>query len=93
MIIKALRELEEDELTYDNDATYFDSGKESAEYSYQKSKQFSGLVGCIAELGMINTVDFRRGNVSPQTGILNQLKKAVAQAKAAGKRIKNFRND
>lgn len=93
LIIKALRRLEEDELTYDNDATYFDSDKESATYSYQKSKQFSGLIGCIAELGMINTVDFRRGNVSPQRGILNQLQKAVGQVKAAGKRIKNFRSD
>jgi hypothetical protein len=93
IIIKALRGLEEDELTYDNDATYFDSEKESANYSYQKSKQFSGLIGCIAELGMINTVDFRRGNVSPQAGIMNQLKKAVAQAKTAGKRVKNFRSD
>jgi len=87
MIIKALRGLEAEELTYDNDATYFDSEKESAGYSYQKRKQFSGLIGCIAELGMINTVDFRRGNVSPQTGVMNQLKKAVWQAKAAGKRI------
>lgn len=93
IVIKAMKELEEDELTYDNDATYFDSAKDSAGYSYQKSKQFSGLVGSIAELGMINTVDFRRGNVSPQDGIMNQLKKAAAQAKAAGKRIKNFRND
>ena len=93
IIIKALKELEEEELTYDNDATYFDSDKKSAEYSYQKSKQFSGLMGCIAELGMINTVDFRRGNVSPQRGIMNQLKKAVGQAKAAGKKIKRFRSD
>ena len=93
IIIKALKGLEEEELTYDNDATYFDSEKDSAEYSYQKSKQFSGLIGCIAELGMINTVDFRRGKVSPQTGIMNQLKKAVGQAKAAGKRIGRFRND
>jgi len=93
MVIKALRGLEEEELTYDNDATYFDSEKESAQYSYQKRKQFSGLTGCIAELGMINTVDFRRGNVSPQTGIMNQIRKAVGQAKAAGKRIKNFRSD
>jgi hypothetical protein len=93
MVIKALRQLEEEELTYDNDATYFDSDKKSAEYSYQKSKQFSGLIGCIAELGIINTVDFRRGNVSPITGIMNQLKKAVVQAKAAGKKIKNFRSD
>jgi hypothetical protein len=93
IVIKALKELEEEELTYDNDATYFDSEKESARYSYQKQKQFSGLVGCIAELGMINTVDFRRGNISPQAGIMNQLKKAGAQAKAAGKRIRNFRSD
>ncbi len=93
LVIKALRGLEEEELTYDNDAAYFDSDKESAEYSYQKRKQFSGLTGCIAELGMINTVDFRRENVSPQSGIMNQLKKAMGQAKAAGKRIKNFRSD
>ncbi len=93
MIIKALKELEEKELTYDNDATYFDSKKESANYSYQKKKQFSGLIGSFEELGMINTVDFRRGNVSPQTGILNQLKKASAQAEAAGKNIESFRSD
>lgn len=93
MVIKALRGLEENELTYDNDATYFDSDKKSAEYSYQKRKQFSGLIGCIAELGMINTVDFRRGNVSPLNGIMNQLKKSVAQAKAADKKIRIFRSD
>ncbi len=93
MIIKALKSLEKEELTYDNDATYFDSKKESAQYSYQKRKQFSGLIGSFEELGMINTVDFRRGNVSPQTGIMNQLKKATAQAKAAGKRLGVFRSD
>ena len=93
IIIKALKGLEEEELTYDNDATYFDSKKESAEYSYQKRRQFSGLVGSIAELGMVNTVDFRRGNISPQTGVMNQIRKAVGQAKASGKRIKHFRSD
>ena len=45
-------------MTYDNDATYFDNDKRSAEYSYQKSKQFSGLTGCIAELGMNQYVRF-----------------------------------
>lgn len=93
MIVRALKELDEEKLTYDNDATYFDSEKKSAEYSYQKSRQFSGLIGIIVELGMINTVDFRRGNVSPQTGVMNQLKKAIAQAKAAGKKIGVFRSD
>lgn len=91
--IKMMRKSEEEEFTYDNDATYFDSEKESAAYSYKKSKQFSGLIGCIAELGTINTADFRPGNVSPSTGILNQLRKANWQAKQAGKRIGRFRSD
>ena len=93
LVIKALRKIEADELTYDNDATYIDSEKDSAEYSYQKEKQFSALVGMIAECGVINTVDFRPGNVSPSTGILNQLRKACRQARQAGKRIKRFRSD
>ena len=93
MMIKMMKKSEEEEFTYDNDATYFDSEKESAAYSYKKSKQFSGLIGSIAELGVINTMDFRPGNVSPSTGILNQLRKADSQAKQAGKRIGQFRSD
>ncbi len=93
LIVKAMREAKEEEFTYDNDATYINSEKRSARYSYQGNKQFSGLIGCIAELGLINTVEYRRGNESPQTGILNQLRKAVKQAMAAGKRIKTFRSD
>jgi hypothetical protein len=53
----------------------------------------SGLLGSIAEIGMINTVDYRRGNESPQWGILNQLRKACAQARRAGKRVSRFRSD
>lgn len=93
IMIKAMKKTEIKEFTYDNDATYFDSEKKSAAYSYQKKKQFSGLLGFIAELGLCNTVDFRRGNISPQTGILNQLRKTVKQAKTAGKKIKRFRSD
>lgn len=93
MVVKALRESGVEELTYDNDATYFDSEKKSAAYSYQKRRQFSGLLGCIAELGLINTVDYRPGNKSPQSGILNQLRKACGQAEKAGKRIVRFRSD
>jgi hypothetical protein len=92
-VIKAMRDSEVEEFTYDGDATYFDSQKESATYSYQKEKQYSGMLGFIAELGICNTVDFRPGHVSPQTGVLNQLRKAVAQAKAAGKRIARARFD
>ena len=46
-----------------------------------------------SEIGLIDTVDFRRGEISPTTGIYNQLRKAVRQARAAGKRIKRFRSD
>ena len=93
MVIKAMREAKEEEFTYDNDATFIDSDKRSAAYSYQGIRQFSGLIGCVAELGMLNTVDFRPGNMSPQRGILNQLRKAVGQAEKAGKRIARFRSD
>ena len=93
MVIKAMREAKEEEFTYNNDATYIDSNKESTRYSYKGLKQFSGLMGCLAELGLINTVEYRRGNKSPQTGILNQLRKTAQQAKVAGKRIAKFRSD
>lgn len=92
-VIKTMKGAGLSEFTYDGDATYFDSGKDSAAYSYQMKKQYSGMLGFIAELGICNTMDFRPGNVSPQTGVLNQLRKAVGQAKAAGKRISRARFD
>jgi len=93
LAIKVMVESELEEFTYDNDATYFDSEKDCAEYSYQKSLQFSGLLGFIPELGICNTAEFRKGNISPSTGILNQLRKAEHQAQKAGKRIRRFRSD
>lgn len=93
MVVEAMRRSEVEEFTYDNDATYIDSGKDSAAYSYKGRKQFSGLLGFIPEMGVINTVDYRPGNKSPQTGILNQLRKACRQAERAGKRIARFRSD
>ncbi len=93
MIKKVVRKSKIKEFTYDNDAMYIDSNKQSASYSYQKIKQYSGMMGCIVELGVINTMDYRTGNVSPAFGIINQLRKANRQVKEAGKRIKRFRCD
>jgi len=93
LAVKAMRQVECSGLTYDNDATYINSEKDSAKYSYQKEKQFSALVGMIAETKMINTIDYRTGNISPAKGILNQLRKACRQAKKAGQWIKRFRSD
>jgi hypothetical protein len=91
--IQTMRASDLSEFTYDGDATYSDSEKDSAMYSYQMRKQYSGMLGFIVELGICNTMDFRPGNVSPQTGVLNQLRKAVKQAKEAGKRISRVRFD
>ncbi len=52
LVIKAMKQAEEKEFTYDNDATYMDSNKECAQWSYQGSRQMSGLLGYIAELGV-----------------------------------------
>ena len=93
LVVKAMKQSGEKEFTFDSDATYMDSGKRSAEYSYQGRRQMSGLLGSIAEVGMINTVDYRRGNASPQVGILNHLRKACSQAQRVGKRISRFRSD
>jgi len=82
------------ELTYDNDATYFNSNKNCATYSYKKEKQMSGLLGYIAELnGICITAQYRPGNVSPATGILDDLKQARLLCKKSGKRLTRFRSD
>lgn len=93
LAIKMMRESDQKEFTYDQDATYFDSEKRSAAYSYQKKLQYSGMVGFIAEIKICATMDFRPGNVSPQSGVLNQLRKVAQQAKAAKKRISRTRLD
>ncbi len=93
MVTKMIRKSKVEEFTYDNDATYIDSNKKSASYSYNKVKQFSGMMGCIKELGIINTLDYRTGKVSPSFGIIEQLRKANEQVKSAGKKIKRFRCD
>lgn len=93
LVVRAMRRSEEKEFTFDSDATYMDSDKDCAQWSYQKRRQMSGLMGSIAEIGMISTVDYRRGNASPQVGIFNQLLKACDQARRAGKSISRFRSD
>ncbi|ETR66809.1 MAG: hypothetical protein OMM_12319 [Candidatus Magnetoglobus multicellularis str. Araruama] len=91
--LNALRKSEVQFFTYDNDATYFNSNKKCATYSYKKEKQMSGLLGFIPDLNLCTTADYRTGKVSPKTGVLNQLQDMVALAKEAGKRILNFRSD
>ena len=91
--IKAMKASDIVEFTYDNDATYFESQKKSASYSYRESKDFSGLLGFITELDLCVTIAFRAGNVSPRTGIVEQIKEAISISKEAGKRIGVVRLD
>lgn len=94
MVIEGIRRSETNELTYDNDATYINSKKNCAQYSYQKEKQVSGLLGYISEVsGLCITADFRPGNISPADGILEQIKAAVRIVEASGKRVSRFRSD
>lgn len=93
LVAKAMRKSPEREFTYDIDATYWDSEKDSATYSYQLRKQYSGLLGFIAEMKICNTADFRTGHLPPCKGIMNQIRKAVQQAKSVGKRIAAVRSD
>ena len=82
------------EFTYDNDATYFDSNKDSATYSYNMRKQFSGLLGFIPELdGICNTADFRQGHVQAGVGVYEQLDETIEQCESIGKRVARFRSD
>lgn len=93
-VIKAMRQSELDEFTYDNDATYFNSQKNCADWSYKEEKQMSALLGFIPELsGLCLTMDYRPGNISPADGIENQIRKAIKLAQKAGKRIARIRID
>ncbi len=94
LVVKAIIIHEAKTFIYDNDATYFDSEKDCASYSYKKKKQMSGLLGFFVELGNICvTMDYRTGKVSPRAGILNQLRKAILIANKARKSISDFRSD
>ena len=94
LAVKAMKKTKADNFIYDNDATYFNSKKKCANYSYKKEKQMSGLLGFLPKLGGICiTADYRKGNISPSEGIIEQLKQAVKLARKAGKVIGIFRSD
>ena len=93
VVVKAMRQASESELTYDNDDLHVDSAKDCAALSYKGRYQMSCLLGYIAELGVAVTADYRPGNVSPATGVYQQLQRAIRLAKKAKKRIRVFRCD
>lgn len=53
------------ESTLDIDATEILSNKSEARWTHNKNKGFMPMVGHIAEIGQVVSIDFRKGNVSP----------------------------
>lgn len=90
---ESLRRSEIEEVTYDNDATYYESERESASYTYEGKKGYGGLLGFFSELNVCATMDHRTGSVAPREGILKQIEEGQAIAKRAGVRIGRLRLD
>ena len=67
-------------VTLDIDATFTASENKNAKWSYKKSKGYMPMVGTIAETSQIIAVDFRDGNVAPNTdnlGFIEQCETAL----------------
>ena len=81
------------EVGFDHDATYDDCNKPFAAYSYKKRRQMSLALGYIPECGIFIEADLRPGNISPKTGIVEQLKNATKQLRRRGIKLAYFRSD
>lgn len=74
----------------DFDATIVESEKGDSKKTYKGNYGYQPLLGIIAENGMVVGSDFREGNVSPQSGLVEFIKKC--QENYSG-RIKKIRSD
>ena len=79
--------------TLDLDASFIESGKAEATYSYLKEKGYMPMVAALYENGLIVDEEFREGHVSPSTGHVAVYRRAKARVEAAGKRIARFQAD
>jgi hypothetical protein len=93
VVVGALKKISIEELTLDNDWTFIESNKTSAEYSYLKTKGYGALLSCIPELDLVVDCDYRPGNTHPGVGIVEQIKNVSKVAADAGKAITKFRSD
>ncbi len=81
------------EYTLDLDASFIQSGKADAKYSYLKEKGYMPMLAALYENGLFVDDEFREGNVSPAAGHGEVYRRAKARVEAAGKRIARFRAD
>jgi hypothetical protein len=76
--------------TLDIDATIIESDKGDAEKSYKGINGYQPLIGVLAENNMVIHSEFRKGNCSPQKGIVPFIKECLANSNNA---IKYIRSD
>jgi len=84
------------EYTLDIDATLIESDKGDAQKSYAGTVGYHPMLGYLSDgtdHPVCSTVKFRQGNESPQTDILESLKKTRRILASNGKRLKYFRSD
>jgi hypothetical protein len=82
------------DFTLDTDATLIETEKNCARMSYEGFKAFSAMTSYVPELGGLCIAgDYRNGNISPATGIVEQLKGAIRLFASLGKCLKRFRSD
>lgn len=90
VINQLLKGLSKDGHTLDIDATIIESDKGDSGKTYKGSYGYQPLLGIISENGMAVGSDFREGNVSPQSGIVEFIKSC---RKTYSKEIKIIRSD
>jgi len=77
----------------DLDASFIESGKAGAKYSYLKEKGSMPMLAALYEKGVFVDDEFREGNVSPVVGHAPVYRRAKARVEQAGKTIARFRAD
>lgn len=81
------------DFTLDVDATFIETEKHCAKKNYEGNTSFSVLLSYVSELALCVASDYRNGNESPQTGILEQVETTEKMLKSLGLKLKYLRSD
>jgi hypothetical protein len=78
-------------VTIDQDATYIKVYKSEAAKCYKGYKAYSSLMSFVSEIGCCISEEFREGNISPTTGLLEQLKLVNRELSQKGIKLSRYR--
>ena len=81
------------EVTIDQDATYIKANKSEASKCYKGYKAYSSLMSFIAGVGCCISEESRKGNISPATGLLDQLILCNSELDKQGVKLSRYRGD